>query len=121
MRRASLADYRVVYFATHGLVAGDIKGLAEPSLALTIPPQPNEFDDGLLTAIDEKSWQTLIPTTFAGRMSWLIKIAGKYNRSRHRKTVRGPKKKAPQKTTYRNGHHLSVKKILDARNATQSC
>jgi CHAT domain-containing protein len=45
-----LADYRVVYFATHGLVAGDIKGLAEPSLALTIPPQPSDLDDGLLTA-----------------------------------------------------------------------
>jgi CHAT domain-containing protein/Tfp pilus assembly protein PilF len=50
VKRAPLADYRIVYFATHGLVAGDIKGLAEPSLALTIPPQPSDVDDGLLTA-----------------------------------------------------------------------
>ncbi len=50
VKRAPLADYRIVYFATHGLVAGDVKGLAEPSLALTIPRQPSEFDDGLLTA-----------------------------------------------------------------------
>ena len=50
VKRAPLADYRIVYFATHGLVAGDIKGLAEPSLALTIPPQPSDLDDGLLTA-----------------------------------------------------------------------
>jgi CHAT domain-containing protein/tetratricopeptide (TPR) repeat protein len=50
VKRAPLADYRIVYFATHGLVAGDVKGLAEPSLALTIPRQPNDFDDGLLTA-----------------------------------------------------------------------
>jgi len=50
VKRMPLADYRVVYFATHGLVAGDIKGLAEPSLALTIPQQPSELDDGLLTA-----------------------------------------------------------------------
>ena len=50
VKRAPLADYRIVYFATHGLVAGDIKGLAEPSLALTIPPQPTDLDDGLLTA-----------------------------------------------------------------------
>jgi hypothetical protein len=49
VKRAPLADYRVVYFATHGLVAGDIKGLAEPSLALSVPPQPS-VDDGLLTA-----------------------------------------------------------------------
>ena len=47
---APLADYAVVYFATHGLVVGDVKGLAEPSLALSIPKQPLEFDDGLLTA-----------------------------------------------------------------------
>jgi CHAT domain-containing protein len=47
---APLADYSIVYFATHGLVAGDVKGLAEPSLALSIPKQPSEFDDGLLTA-----------------------------------------------------------------------
>jgi CHAT domain-containing protein/Tfp pilus assembly protein PilF len=50
LKRARLSDYRIVYFATHGLVAGDIKGLAEPSLALTIPPQPSDLDDGLLTA-----------------------------------------------------------------------
>jgi CHAT domain-containing protein len=50
VKRAALADYRVVYFATHGLVAGEVKGLAEPSLALTLPKQPSDFDDGLLTA-----------------------------------------------------------------------
>jgi len=50
VKRAPLADYRVVYFATHGLVAGDVKGLAEPSLALSIPKQRTELDDGLLTA-----------------------------------------------------------------------
>jgi len=50
VKRVPLADYRVVYFATHGLVAGDVKGLAEPSLALTIPPQPTDADNGLLTA-----------------------------------------------------------------------
>jgi CHAT domain-containing protein len=50
VKRLRLADCRVVYFATHGLVAGEIKGLAEPSLALTIPKQPSDIDDGLLTA-----------------------------------------------------------------------
>jgi CHAT domain-containing protein len=50
VKRLTLADYRVVYFATHGLVAGDVKGLAEPSLALTIPKQASDLDDGLLTA-----------------------------------------------------------------------
>ena len=50
VKSLALADYRIVYFATHGLVAGDVKGLAEPSLALTIPRNPSSHDDGLLTA-----------------------------------------------------------------------
>jgi hypothetical protein len=50
VKRLPLADYRVVYFATHGLVAGDVEGLGEPSLALTRPNEPSELDDGLLTA-----------------------------------------------------------------------
>jgi CHAT domain-containing protein/Tfp pilus assembly protein PilF len=50
VKRTPLADYRVVYFATHGLVAGDVKGIAEPSLALSIPKEPSALDDGLLTA-----------------------------------------------------------------------
>ncbi|QHO73558.1 hypothetical protein ACH79_13780 [Bradyrhizobium sp. CCBAU 051011] len=50
LKRTALADYSIVYFATHGLVAGDVKGLAEPSLVLSIPKQPSELDDGLLTA-----------------------------------------------------------------------
>ncbi|WFU72179.1 CHAT domain-containing protein [Bradyrhizobium sp. CB2312] len=50
LKRAALAQYSIIYFATHGLVAGDIKGLGEPSLALSIPDQPTDLDDGLLTA-----------------------------------------------------------------------
>src|SRR5262249_20174923 len=50
VKRLPLADYRVVYFATHGLVAGDVQGLAEPSLALSQPARPSVADDGLLTA-----------------------------------------------------------------------
>ncbi len=50
VKRTPLADYAIVYFATHGLVAGDIKGIAEPALALSIPKEPSALDDGLLTA-----------------------------------------------------------------------
>jgi hypothetical protein len=44
VKRTPLANYRVVYFATHGLLAGDVKGLGEPALALTIPKEPIERD-----------------------------------------------------------------------------
>lgn len=50
VKLVTLADYKVIYFATHGLVAGEVKGLAEPSLVLTIPKRPSDLDDGLLTA-----------------------------------------------------------------------
>ena len=45
-----LDDYRIVYFATHGLVSGDLEKLAEPALALSAPLKPTREDDGLLTA-----------------------------------------------------------------------
>jgi CHAT domain-containing protein len=46
----ALGSYQVVYFATHGLVTGEVKGLLEPALALTIPDTATDADDGLLTA-----------------------------------------------------------------------
>lgn len=50
VKHTELDRFRVVYFATHGLVAGDLKGLAEPALAFTVPPKATDEDDGLLTA-----------------------------------------------------------------------
>ena len=50
VRAAELSDYRVLAFATHGLVAGDLEGLAEPALVLTPPATATADDDGLLTA-----------------------------------------------------------------------
>jgi CHAT domain-containing protein/Tfp pilus assembly protein PilF len=47
-----LAQFHVIYFATHGLVAGDVDGLDEPALALSIPAAPTPTDDGLLKASD---------------------------------------------------------------------
>jgi CHAT domain-containing protein/Tfp pilus assembly protein PilF len=56
VRLAPLDRYRVVYFATHALVAGEVerfaKAKAEPSLVLSIPAKPTEGDDGLLRASD---------------------------------------------------------------------
>ena len=45
-----LDQYRVVDFATHGLVAGEVNGLSEPALVLSLPDRPTSDDDGLLTA-----------------------------------------------------------------------
>jgi CHAT domain-containing protein len=50
VKEADLTRYRNLAFATHGLMAGDFKGLAEPALVLTPPEKGSELDDGLLTA-----------------------------------------------------------------------
>jgi CHAT domain-containing protein len=44
-----LGNTHVLSFATHGLLAGQLRGLVEPALVLTIPSKPTQEDDGLLT------------------------------------------------------------------------
>jgi CHAT domain-containing protein/tetratricopeptide (TPR) repeat protein len=45
-----LADYRIVHFATHGTLAGEIESTSEPGLILTPPQQQTDVDDGYLSA-----------------------------------------------------------------------
>ena len=47
-----LADYRVLYFATHGLLPGELRCQAEPGLVLTAPLEQamDKNQDGLLAA-----------------------------------------------------------------------
>jgi CHAT domain-containing protein len=56
VKHQRLGNYRVVYFATHALVAGDVekfaKVKAEPALVLSIPDKPSDEEDGLLRASD---------------------------------------------------------------------
>ena len=44
-----LADYRILHFATHGALAGEVKGSAEPGLILT--PPSKEAQDATLAAV----------------------------------------------------------------------
>jgi CHAT domain-containing protein len=48
--RGALAAYRIVHFATHGTLAGEIAGGGEPGLILTPPAQASSEDDGYLSA-----------------------------------------------------------------------
>jgi CHAT domain-containing protein/tetratricopeptide (TPR) repeat protein len=45
-----LAKYRMVHFATHGFLSGQLEGTHEPGLILTPPDQATEEDDGYLSA-----------------------------------------------------------------------
>jgi CHAT domain-containing protein len=54
VKQERLNQFGIVYFATHGLLAGEVADFAklnaEPALVLSLPEKPTEFDDGLLTA-----------------------------------------------------------------------
>ncbi len=50
VRAAALDEYRVVAFATHGLLPTEIRCQSEPALALTPPAAAGPQDDGLLDA-----------------------------------------------------------------------
>jgi CHAT domain-containing protein len=50
VRATDLSQYRVVAFATHGLLPGDLKCKGEPALALTPPATSTAEEDGLLDA-----------------------------------------------------------------------
>jgi CHAT domain-containing protein len=45
-----LAKYRIIHFATHGALAGQVGGNSEPGLILTPPDTATERDDGYLSA-----------------------------------------------------------------------
>ena len=52
LRRQALGDYNVLYFATHGLLPGELRCETEPGLALSPPdgPSTSTNNDGLLDA-----------------------------------------------------------------------
>jgi CHAT domain len=46
-----LAKYRIIHFATHGALAGQVGGNSEPGLILTPPQTATVGDDGYLSAL----------------------------------------------------------------------
>ncbi len=56
-RDRNLADYRILYFATHGLLPSELKCQAQPGVVLTPPAQTPKFAelDGLLDASEISS------------------------------------------------------------------
>lgn len=52
VKSTDLSQQRVIMFATHGLIPGELEGLDQPALALSAPDVTGQPDDGLLTAAD---------------------------------------------------------------------
>ena len=72
VRDTDLSRYRVVAFATHGLLPGELRCQAEPALALTPPAAPAPGEDGLLDASEvaglklDADWVVLSACNTAG-------------------------------------------------------
>jgi len=76
VKAAPLKNYRIVHFATHGLLAGEtaqfVKARAEPALVMSPPDVATEEDDGLLTASEvaglklDADWVVLSACNTAG-------------------------------------------------------
>jgi CHAT domain-containing protein len=49
VKKMDLSPYRVVMFATHGLMNGEMPGLFQPALALSNPEIARDGEDGMLT------------------------------------------------------------------------
>lgn len=59
VKTIELSQYRIIYFATHGLVAGDVEGVAEPALVLSLPSVPSDRDDEVAQLSLNADWVVL--------------------------------------------------------------
>jgi CHAT domain-containing protein len=70
-----LAKYRMLHFATHGALAGQLSGTREPGLILTPPPMATAEDDGYLSGSEvaalklDADWVILSACNTAGGAS----------------------------------------------------
>ena len=58
--QSKLANYRIVHFATHAALSGQVRGSAEPGLILTPPATASETDDGYLAASSKMSTRSAL-------------------------------------------------------------
>jgi CHAT domain-containing protein len=78
-----LAKYRIIHFATHGALAGQVGGNSDPGLILTPPQTATERDDGYLSASEiatlklDADWVILSAcNTAAGRAEGAEALSG---------------------------------------------
>jgi CHAT domain-containing protein len=83
VKETDLSRFRIVAFATHGLVPGDLDGLTQPALALTAPHVADVDGDGLLTMEEvlplrlDADWVVLSAcNTAAGAVSGAEAVSG---------------------------------------------
>ena len=73
---------------------------------------------GMMVAIPPKHWTYWAKLSPQEMAAVLKDLAKKVDLAKYKKSPRGPKKKAPKRTAYKNGSHLSTAKVLAGRGVT---
>ena len=68
--------------------------------------------DGMQVAIPAAQWRTFAMQSDEDFATTLRELASQMNLERYKKHKRGPKKKPPKKTKYKNGGHVSTAKLI---------
>jgi IS4 transposase len=71
--------------------------------------------DGMMVAIPPPYWAVFREMSTAEVAAVLRELASQANLSKYRKHPRGPKKKPPERTAYKNGSHVSTAKLITQR------
>ena len=95
--------------AAHGVA--EIEQLSGYYLALEI----RQTYDGMMVAIPAKHWVVFGSFSDAQLARVLKELALKVSLPRYRKHRRGPKKKPPRHTKYKNGEHVATAKVITDR------
>jgi IS4 transposase len=73
--------------------------------------------DGMQIAIPPQHWRTFATQSDEDFATTLREIASRMQLARYKKHPRGPKKKPPKRTKYKNGRHVSTAKLIAARSS----
>jgi hypothetical protein len=74
--------------------------------------------EGLLTAVPDQEWQSLVPQSLSGCALFLLQVSRSVDVKSYRKSGRGPKKKPPSRKRCKAGTHVSTFKLLNSKKLT---
>lgn len=108
----AMLAYNAMRVLATALIAAHSEDTVSQLSAYSLSQEIAKAADGLQVAFTEEEWKVLLPKTSKGRAKFLIDVARHLDLGRHAKSYRGPKKKPPKRTGYKNGGHVSTAKIL---------
>jgi hypothetical protein len=105
----AVAMLKAALRAAHGVA--EVDKLSGYYLVLEI----RQTYDGMMVAIPAEHWAVFGSYSDAQLARVLKELALKVSLPRYRKHPRGPKKKPPHRTKYKNGEHVATAKVIAAR------